>query len=37
LWVCLVGFFHSFFRLLFFFSFSALRFLLYTAGVLRGV
>jgi hypothetical protein len=34
-WVCLVGFFLSFFGL-FFFRFPALRFLLYTAGVLRG-
>jgi hypothetical protein len=36
LWVCLVGFFLSFFGLFFFFRFPALRFLLYTAGVLRG-
>jgi hypothetical protein len=33
-WVCLVGFFLSFFGL-FFFRFPALRFLLYTASVLR--
>jgi hypothetical protein len=39
LWVCVVGFFLSFFGLFFFFfffRFPALRFLLYTAGVLRG-
>jgi len=38
LWVCVVGFFISFFfwAVFFFFRFPALRFLLYTADVLRG-